>query len=114
MYVCMHYPTTLHEQGATQGNFLSEVEQVWIPKFPSSWLFATRRLKSPVYSITLPIAKGRIIGFIPFSSVLALCEMQTFSFRIWTRVTVSISYDDIHYQSPNLGLRAQSPLIFYQ
>ena len=50
---------------------------------------------SPPYY--LPIAGGRIIGFIPFPRVLVLCEMQSVSSRIWTRVTVSISYDDNHY-----------------
>ena len=45
----------------------------------------------------LPIAGGRIIGFIPFPMVLVLCEMQSVSSRIWTRVVVSISYDDNHY-----------------
>ena len=29
--------------------------------------------------------------------VLVLCEMQSVSSRIWTRVAVSISYDDNHY-----------------
>ena len=50
---------------------------------------------SPPYY--LPIAGGRIIGFIPFLGVLVLCEMQSVSARIWTRVTVSISYNDNHY-----------------
>ena len=45
----------------------------------------------------LPIAGGRIIGFKPLPRVLALREMQSVSSRIWTRVTVSISYDDNHY-----------------
>ena len=45
----------------------------------------------------LPIAGGRIIRFIPFPRVLVLCEMLSFSARIWTRVAVSISYDDNHY-----------------
>ena len=45
----------------------------------------------------LPIAGGRIIGFIPFPMVLVLCEMQSVSSRIWTRVAVSNSYDDNHY-----------------
>ena len=45
----------------------------------------------------LPIAGGRIIGFIPFPRVLVLCEMQLAWSRIWTRVAVSISYDDNHY-----------------
>ena len=48
-------------------------------------------------SYYLPIAGGRIIGFIPFPRVLVLCEMQSLWSRIWTRVAVSISYDDNHY-----------------
>ena len=53
--------------------------------------------EEPSLSYYLPIAGGRIIGFIPFPRVLVLCEMQSFSSRIWTRVAVSISYDDNHY-----------------
>ena len=45
----------------------------------------------------LPIAGGRIIGFIPFPRVLVLCEIQSVLSRIWTRITVSISHDDNHY-----------------
>ena len=45
----------------------------------------------------LPIAGGRMIEFIPFPRILVLCEMQSVSSRIWTRVTVTISYDDNHY-----------------
>ena len=48
-------------------------------------------------SYYLPIAGGRIIGFISFPRVLVLCEMQSVSSRVWTCVTVSISYDDNHY-----------------
>ena len=48
-------------------------------------------------SYYLPIARGRIIGVIPFPSVLVLCEMQSVSSRIWTRVAVFISYDDKNY-----------------
>ena len=43
------------------------------------------------------LAGGRIIGFIPFLRVLVLSEMQSVSSRIWTRVAVSIFYDDNHY-----------------
>ena len=43
------------------------------------------------------MAGGGIIGFIPFPRVLVLCEMQSVSSRIWTRVAVSISYDDNYY-----------------
>ena len=48
----------------------------------------------PSISYYLPIAGGRIIGFIPFPKVLVLCEMQSFSSRIWIRIAVSISNDD--------------------
>ena len=53
--------------------------------------------EEPSLSYYLPIAGGRIIGFIPFPRVLVLCEMQSVSSRIWTRVAVFISYDDNDY-----------------
>ena len=52
-------------------------------------------------AIILPPVGGRIIGFIPFPRVLVLCEMQSVSLRILTRVDVSISYDDNHYTTGN-------------
>ena len=55
------------------------------------------KAKGPSLLYYLPIAGGRIIGFIPFPRVLVLCEMQPVSSKIWTRVTVSISYNDNHY-----------------
>ena len=55
------------------------------------------KAEEPSLPYYLPIAGGRIIGFIPFLRVLVQCEMQSASSRIWTRVTVSISYDDNHY-----------------
>ena len=60
----------------------------------TSWLTKAEEPSLPYY---LPIARGRIIRFIPFPRVLVLCEMQSFSSRIWTRVAVSISYDDNYY-----------------
>ena len=71
---------------------------VWIQSFPSPRLVASPRLKNllPYY---LPIAGGRIIGFMLFPRVLVLCEMQIVdeTSRIWTNVAVSISYDDNYY-----------------
>ena len=55
------------------------------------------KAEEPSLSYYLPIAGGWIIGFIPFPRVLVLCERQSVSSRIWTRVAVSISYDDNHY-----------------
>ena len=55
------------------------------------------KVKEPSQPYYLPIAGGRIVGFIPFRRVLVLCEMQSVSFRIWTRFTVSIFNNNGHY-----------------
>ena len=55
------------------------------------------KAEEPSLPYYLPIAGGRIIGFIPFPRVLVLCEMQSISSWIWTHGTVSIPYDDNHY-----------------
>ena len=55
------------------------------------------KAEEPSLSYYLPIAGGRIIGFIPFPRVLVLCEMQSVLSRIWTCVAVSISYHDNDY-----------------
>ena len=55
------------------------------------------KAEEPSLLYYLPIAGGRIIGFIPFPRVLVLCEMQSVSSRIWTRVAVFISYGDNDY-----------------
>ena len=55
------------------------------------------KTEDPSLSYYLPIDGGRIIGFIPFPRVLVLCEMQSVSSRIWTRVAVFISYNDNNY-----------------
>ena len=70
--------------------------------------------EEPSPSYYLPIAGGRIIGFIPFPRVLVLCEMQSVSFRLWTRVAVSMSYDDNHYTTGMLAIipRVFHPVIF--
>ena len=57
------------------------------------------KVEEPSLPYYLPVAGGRIIGFIPFPKVLVLCEMQSVSSRIWTHVTVSIFYDDNHYST---------------
>ena len=61
----------------------------------------------------LPIAGGRIIGFIAFPSVLVLCEMQSVSSRIWTRVAVFISYDDNHYTTGTSDVLLWTPAYEY-
>ena len=76
----------------SQGQFLNGVKQVRIQSFPSR-LVASPSLKNLVCPTILPIAGGR--------RVLVQCEMQSVSSRIWTRVAVSISYDDNHYTINN-------------
>ena len=66
-------------------------------EFSFSLTSCLTKAKEPSLPYYLPIAGGRIIGFIPFPRVLVLCEMQSVSSRIWTRVAVFISYDDNHY-----------------
>ena len=65
--------------------------------FSFSWTSCLTKAEERSLPYYLPIAGGRIIGFIPFPRVLVLCEMQSVSSRIWTRVAVSIFYDDNHY-----------------
>ena len=53
-----------------------------------------RRAQLPYY---LSIAWGRIVEFIPFSRVLALCDMQVAASRIWTRIIESTALDNTRY-----------------
>ena len=66
-------------------------------EFSFSFTSCLTKAEEPSLPYYLLIVGGRIIGFIPFPRVLALCEMQSVSSRIWTRVAVSIPYDDNHY-----------------
>ena len=66
------------------------------------------KAEEPSLSYYLSIARGRIIGFIPFPRVLVLCEMQSVRSRIWTRIIVSISYDDNYYTMGTTNLVACS------
>ena len=72
----------------------------------TSCLTKAEEFSLPYY---LPIAGGRMIGFMPFPRVLVLWEMQSVSSRIWTRVAVSISDDDNHYTTgpPITGLNSE-------
>ena len=87
----LYLPTPPLGQDMTQGHFFKRS----LIGLNSECSFT--KAKELSLSYYLPIAGGRIIGFIPFLRVLVLCEMQIAWFRIWTRVAVSISYDDNHY-----------------
>ena len=66
-------------------------------EYSFSYTSCLTKAEEPSPPYYLPIAGGRIIGFIPFPRVLLLCEMQSVSSRIWTCVVMSISYNDNHY-----------------
>ena len=65
-------------------------------EFSFSYTGCHIKVKESSLPYYLPIAGGRIVGVIPFPKIFVLCEMQSVSSRIWTRVVVPISYDDIH------------------
>ena len=66
-------------------------------EFSFSYTSCLTKAEEPSLSYYLPIAGGRIIGFIPFPRVLVLREMQSVSSRIWTRMAVFFSYGDNDY-----------------
>ena len=49
-------------------------------EFSFSWTSCLTKAEEPSMSYYLPIARGRIIGLIPFPRVLVLCEMQSVTF----------------------------------
>ena len=73
-------------------------------EFSFSLTSCLTKAEEPSLPYYLPIAVGRIIGFITFARVLVLCEMHSASFGIWTRVAVFISYEDNHYTMGNSKL----------
>ena len=66
-------------------------------EFYFSYTGCQNKVKEPTLPYYFHLTGGRIVGFIPFPRVLVVWEMQTSFSRIWTRVIVSISYNDIHY-----------------
>ena len=94
---CLYLPTPFIRAGYdTRSVFYAEFNRFWIQSFLSPRPVATPRLKSLICSIILPMTERRIVRFIPFLKILALCEMTTASSSIWILVAVSISYNDNH------------------
>ena len=97
-YVDRYYlPTPPLGQDMTQGQFFKRSLTGLNSEFSFSSTSCLAKAEEPSLSYYLPIAGGRIIGFIPFPRVLVLCEMQSVSSRIWTRIAVFISYGDNDY-----------------
>ena len=82
-------------------------------KFSFSLTSCLTKAEVPSLSYNLRIAGGRIIGFKPFPRVLVIYEMQSVSSRIWTRVAVSISYDDNHYTTGTYILKQITWLVIF-
>ena len=62
-------------------------------EFSFSQINCLTKAEEPSLPYYLPIAGGRIIGFIPFPKGISAMWNASVSSRIWTRVAVSISYD---------------------
>ena len=92
-----YLPTPPLGQDMTQGQFFKRSLTGLNSEFSFSYTSCLTKAEELSLSYYLPIAGGRITGSIPFPRVLVLCEMQSVSSRIWTRVAVSSSYDDNHY-----------------
>ena len=86
-------------QDMTHGQFFKRSLAGLNSQFSFSSTSCLFKAEEPRLPYNLPIAGGRIFGFIPFPRVLVLCEMQSVLSRIWTRVAVSISFHDNHYNT---------------
>ena len=73
-------------------------------EFSFTYTSCLTKAEEPSLSCYLPIAGGRIIGFIPFPRVLVLCEMQLVSSRIWTHITLIVSELYFHWVPSSSGL----------
>ena len=71
------YPTPPLGQDMTQGQFFKRSLTGLNSEFSFSYTSCLTKAEEPSLPYYLPIAGGRIIGFIPFPRVLVLCEMQS-------------------------------------
>ena len=77
-----YLPTPTLGQDMTQGQFFKESLTGLNSEFSFSKTSCLTKAEEPSLPYYLPIAGGRIIGFIPFPRVLVLCDMQLVSSRI--------------------------------
>ena len=76
------------------------------------FFFLHTKVKEPSLPYYLPIAGGRIFGFIRFTEILVLWEMQTASFWIWTRVANSPYYEGNRYVTSTSNVLASFLICF--
>ena len=88
--------------------FLSRVKPVWIQRFSFSLTGCLTKAKGNSLPNYLPITE-KTDESMHFLMALSRREMQTASFRIWIRVTDSISHKD-NYYIKWLGFIACQPL----
>ena len=100
IYIYIHTHTHTHTfccillmKDVTQSKFLSNLNR----EFFFSLTSCHTKVKEPSLPYSILIARWRIVGFIPFPKILALCEMQTALSRNWTLFAVFISYHSNHY-----------------
>ena len=60
-------------------------------EFSFSYTSYQIKVKEPSLPYYSSIAGGKIVRFIPFPKVFALCEIQTVSYKIWTQIAICIS-----------------------
>ena len=78
-HLIIFYPTPPFGQDMTQGQFFKRsFTGLKFRVFPSPRTNCLTQAEEPSQPYYLPIAGGRIIGFIPFPRVLVLCKMQSF------------------------------------
>ena len=82
-----------NERHVTQDQFLKRTLN---EELSVSHISCHIKVKEPILPYYFPITGVIVIGCTSFSKVLALCEMQTVSPRIWTRVVMFIYNDDYH------------------
>ena len=90
----MYLPTPLHGQDLTQSQFQAGFDRL---EFYFSKTDCHTKVKEPSLPYFLRKVRERIIRWITFARVLALCEMQIAYSRIWTWDNVYISFDDNYY-----------------
>ena len=98
IFICTFiYPTFSHSLDAIQGHFFLAEFNRYEFRYAFPLIACHTKVKKPILPNYLFTAGRRIVWFITFSLVISICEMQTALFGFWTRVTKSISNDNIHY-----------------
>ena len=96
---CISLCTNTLEQGVKSSFAVQTldkiVEQIGLSRL--DWATFQEEGREPSQPYYLPNVEGRIVWFKTFPRILTRCEMKTASSRNWSRVKVSISYEDNHY-----------------